>query len=255
MFQDRDEARHPATAVRMREAWSSGQFPLSRELASGLIWLGSLAILSMAGAGLWQSLMESAARSWSEPVAFSSGGETVLLCEAARTNSFFWKSLFPVLIAVASVAVLALGVQTRFGVFPRLLRRDGSSLRARGYFRRVVSLTSWSGATLGLAKLLLLCVIAWWILLGDFVSCEVPRLSGLPMIRGFSESGLYLTGVLVKLSGAACLVGLADYAVCWWSHLRRLKMSDEEVREERRATEPPAAVQHRRNTRAPRHHA
>jgi flagellar biosynthetic protein FlhB len=246
MFEDRDEARHPASEQRQREARLAGRIPLSRDLAGTLVWLGAAGMVAAFGAGIWQSLESAAVPDWSEPPPLDADSGYII-ARLSTAGSFLLGRVAPLLAGIAGIAVLAFAVQTRFGLFPRGMGNGFRQMGLAAWARRAGWQRAGLDAMAGLTKLVLLCAVAWWVLAGDIPG--LLELGGPALERGLGSAGVFLAGILVKLCGAACLVGLADYGLRWRAHQRQLQMTDEELREEQRATEAPAAVRRRRQAR------
>jgi flagellar biosynthesis protein FlhB len=149
---------------------------------------------------------------------------------------------------LAGIAVLSWAGQTRFGWFPD--RIQPGLVHAGGFgswVRQTFSLTAWFSVSIAVLKLVVLVAIAAWIIAGD--ARTLLSMSGRPLQEGLGASVQYLGGLLVRLAAGAAVVGLADYGVRWWYNRVQLRMSDEEVRSERRATEAPSQISARRRLR------
>ncbi len=243
MTSHRDQAEHAATPTRIRQARAAGQIPLSRELASSLMWLGGLAIMLSLGGGLWQALQAMAVHNWTH-TDLAANGQDVMTVQFRGATAFFWSQLLPVMAATAAIAAAGFAIQTRFGIFANLLQPDWSRLSPAGNLSRLGSLPNWLTAAFGVFKLAGLGFVAWWILAADVQ--RLLALGGYPLNDGFGQSGMFVAGLLVKLAAGVCLVGLADYGIRWWYHQHRMQMTDQEVRDERRAAEAPPEIGARR---------
>ena len=225
MSRDADQARHLPTQSGIQRARATGNIPLSRDLASCLAWLGCLVILMSLGSQLWLGLTTLARRCWS-----NAGGDSaasVLQSTSLLTGDMFWRSLLPVLGGFVLAAWLSFAAQTRFGFFSERVAADFSRVNPAKNLREAFSPIRWSAAIGGLLKLAGLSVLAWWIVTGDLVG--LISLSGRPLDVGLGNTGAWLTGVLVKLCAAACLVGAADFGIRFWYHRRQLRLTDQEI--------------------------
>ncbi len=84
-------------------------------------------------------------------------------------------------------------------------------------------------------KLALICAVAWPILLRDSARVATLPLLELPqaireVFRMMSELALWVLAVLLTL-------GVADYAVSRWQHIRDLRMTKQEVKDEHKSME------------------
>ncbi len=67
-----------------------------------------------------------------------------------------------------------------------------------------------------------------------------------PLRSNSVELADWLLQLAQRLCVGALAVGFADYGIRWWLHRRSLLMSDQEVREEQRASEPAPEISARR---------
>lgn len=244
MAEFRDQANQDPTPTRIRQARERGQFPQSRELAAAISWLGGIAILATLGNQLWQSMRLMSISNWQTT---DIGAEPLRLAGEQFTSgaTIFWQSLLPVLGSIALIVLVAHMFQTEFRLFPGLLAPKLERLSPQTNVRRLISLDSLVPILIGLTKLLVLSGMAIWILSNDFVRLIEFTASGTE--QGIHSLSQYVFNLLIKLVAASCVVGLVDYGIKWCLNRRRLRMTEQEVRDERRSSEPsPEISAHRR---------
>ncbi len=242
MSPDREDARNPATTMRLRTAQEAGRIPISRELAGAIAWTGSVAVLGALGPGLWESMshwMRDSLGTYDVDVATDRSGNRF-------TSLFSWGlgSLAPVLLAIGAAGFIALALQTRMAIFPELARPDISRINPASGWRQIGSLTSWSVAFFGLVRLGLLLVTGWWIVAGDIRT--LLEFSGYDVRHQSGRVSVWITQAVLRLCVASLAVGLADYAFRSWWNRRSLQMTDQEIRDERRSMEPSPQIEARR---------
>lgn len=243
MSDNAGQGNQTATPTRVRQAEAAGRIPLSRELAGSLLWLGGLLAAGSIGTGLATGLLEMARQAWSTAELQGTANQTTGFWWN-RATSLFWENLLPVLGITAVVAGLGLALQTRFALFPQLLRPDLARLNPVSNINRIFSVPQWLMVLTAVGKLVSLTLVAWWILAAD--PGFLLRLSGLPLEEGIARSRDGLLQILVRLTAGVLVIGLADYAIRWWHHQRSLRMTDQEVRDEQRATEAAPQIEARR---------
>ncbi len=243
MSDDRDQATHLATPVRIRASQATGNIPLSRELAATISWIGALAVLLVLGGGLWQQLQTMASTNLQSFDISKTTGDSIH-SGFAQTRSIFFQSLLPIMAAIAVFAAASFGMQTRFAIFPNLFGLDVSRIDPLQNALRIGALPSWSNAFFGLVKLVVFACIACWIVAGDLKT--LFALSGMELGYGIDQSALWVAASLIKLCVGALVVGLADYGLRWWHHRYMLQMTDQEIRDEQRSMEPSPEIESRR---------
>ena len=207
------------------------------------MWLGGLAILLTLGGSVWVSLVGLAEQCWSRTdVQQQASG--FFSAQLAPVSAIFWTRLLPVLAGIAGMAVIGIALQTRFGIFPDLLQPNWNRVNPVSNLARLRSPAIWSAACLGLVKLVLLTLLAWWVLAGDIE--YLLALGGLDLEVSLGEAGNYTAGLMIRLAAGACLAGMVDYGVRWWECRQRMRMTDQELRDEQRATEAPPEIEARR---------
>lgn len=225
--EDRTEA---ATPRRLQKAREEGQVPVSRELTS---FAGLAAVaLAMVVAGP-QAVHGLALRLG----AFLARAHTLSpgLPVARLAGEAWLRAAGPFVLAALVAGVTAVLLQTRFLLSGWGLRPDFSRLSPRNGLRRMVSPESGIEAAKSLAKVAVLGVVLWRVLLAD-----LPGLLAAP----FGEpsqildraAGPMLHILLVVLAAQGGIAAL-DYFWVVLRHNRGLRMSRHDVLEEQKETE------------------
>ena len=230
-FGDRTEQ---PTERRRREARARGEIARSSGIVSSVVLLA-------AGIALW----------WIGPqlnAAFAdllkSGLTTVptTSLDAQSVTSQLQQILallaFPVvsiLLIIVAAAMAANLVQSGFlwvpgAIFPKLERLDPSQTMSRWW-----SLKSWINLVAATVKLVtLLCVLA--IFLRTRLTSAGPLMEGSPPVI-LNLTARLLGEFVIVLAGSLLVLAVLDYGYQFWSHERRLMMTVEEVRREKREEE------------------
>ncbi len=229
------DASRPATTARIRRASKQGNVPKSRELVSVAVWLAGLAALATFMTTSWKLMHPFAQHHWGQvqwQAAEADAAQSALL----STGHLLSQTLAPFLLTLALMVLMAHLTQTQFRWFPARLQPDVSRLSPRRYLQKLFSLESLAPPLTGMIKLGLLAGVGIWVLWGESPGMLMLSLEGLD--RGFPELMDQLLRLGFKLGLAMLVVGLVDYGMQWWLHRRELRMTDQDLRDEERLTEP-----------------
>lgn len=223
---------HPASPLREQQARRDGDNPKSFELANAiqtLIALGA-AFLMLGGLAKW--LHNWTVETWTNAaggIVFDAGATTQ---QMQNTAFSFATVLAPILVLMFVAGILAHWSQTGIVFLPGKAAPDLQRLGPQKWWSQIFSFRSFSGPVLGIPKTMVAIG-------GAGASCwyqseKLFSLSGLPVEQiGPQTYWLVLT---VGLHVAAVLFALAlcDLAIQRWSFQRRLRMTDQEIRDETR---------------------
>ncbi len=234
--QDRTEA---PTARRLQRAQDEGEVPVSREavLLAGLAATTVTLLLLNQGIGL--NLVRSLSLILGHPGLKLS--EPIALYHEIAVGLI--SAIAPIVLPVAAAAVAATLAQTRFALRSSALHADFSRLSPRTGLRRMLGSQSLVELAKSLAKLL----IIGGAISGVLVSVW-PRLQMLPYAPLGLLPGL-LMSVVIRLLLAVVLaqtvIAGADMFWLWRQHLRQLRMSRTDIKDETKETEGDPAIKMR----------
>jgi flagellar biosynthetic protein FlhB len=224
--EDRTEA---ATPRRLQKARERGQVPVSRELTTfaGLaaVTLAIVATGPQAVHGLALRLSVFLARMH----ALSVGPPVIRLAGAALA----WAA--PLVLAALLAGVAAVLLQTRFLLSSQGLRPDFARISPRAGLRRMLSPESAIEAGKSLAKIAVLGIVSWRVLLADLPGLLSAPFGEPAQILG-RAAGPVLHILLVVLAVQAGIAAL-DYFWVALRHNRSLRMSRHDILEEQKETE------------------
>lgn len=230
MFRDDSDARHPATPTRLQTAREDGDVAVSQQLSGaiqllGVLLLGSVFIGQIAG-----SLRTFAYSIWSESTTVASEVDTAdLFWQAGKSVGF---AVLPLVGLLFVVSVLSHITQTGPMFLPGRVALDVSRLSPHHWLQRVFSWSHLMAALMDLPRLLvavgaasLTCYWNWK---------EIVAL-GASSVGEFASQTF---GLILKIGFQTALIlfvfGLVDYVFRWSARLKRLRMSDDQLREELR---------------------
>jgi len=236
---DQEDRTEAPTSRRLQKAQEEGQVPVSREavLLAGLA-AASLTLLMMdrtVGLSLARSLSTMLGQpglQLQEPMA--------LFREAAMT---FLAATAPFAVPIALGATAATLAQTRFALRAKALHADFSRLSPRKGLKRMFGSESVVETVKSLAKLL---VVGGAIV--QVLRQELPRILALP-----AASLTVLPGILSSIATRLLLAVLLAQAVIaggdmlwqWRQHLRQLRMSRTDIKDETKEIEGDPAIKMR----------
>ncbi len=220
--EDRTEAPTPK---RIERARSEGQVPLSRD-AVGLATLLCATVVGMLALPAMGAEWLRAVR-----VALSAGAETDAIgAQSLAVLRVGLLAVLPVLLAVAVSAVAATMGQTGGLVHGKALAPSLSRLNPLAGFKRLFGLKGVAEVARGLAKMAFVGAAVWHALDFDALQAALHRPAG----GLLDDFGAALLRLLLAASAALAIIAGADVAWARWRHMRQLRMSREDLRQETR---------------------
>lgn len=236
---DSAEKKHAPTQRRRDKALQQGDSPKSPLLTAALVLFATAFIVCTFGSSAFNVLVEHARSVWGESVAVSTSGADL----PTRISQLVGGAAVVILGVVLLAAVIAVLVQAaQFGGrwFPQLIELKWERISPATGASRIFSFDTLASLPFDLAK--------GMVLFGGVGYAIYSQAPALAMV-GWREPGQLLdTGLTIFwhaslwcLAGLA-MIGLAEYV---WKRFRweqRLRMSDQELREELREQNPSATV-------------
>ncbi len=228
------EKTEKATPERLKKARAEGQVAQSQEVPSALI-IGSLLILL--------ALMSDQIYRWF--VTQLSGGLS-LQVSGSMNNEAFAKLLHssgaacltvmaPFLFVAAGVSVLGSMAAGGWAFAPKAIRVDLSRISPIKGFKNLFALKSVVKLLVSLVKLAVILVIAW-----QYTAGRMDLLLGLqwatPAGTLYAVAG-FILGLAGRIVVALMAIACADLLYQRWNYKRELRMSRQEVKEERKQHE------------------
>lgn len=230
MFRDDSDARHPATPARLQAARDEGDVAVSQQLSGAIQLLGVLLLASLFIGQIAGSLRSFAYTIWSESTTSAVDIDSAdLFWQAGKSVGM---AVLPLIGLLFAVSILSHISQTGPMFLPGRVALDISRLSPHHWFQRVFSWSHITAALLDLPKLLVVagaaaatCYWNWKEIIG----------LGASSVSEFSRQTF---GLILKIGFQTALIlflfGLVDYVFRWSARLKRLRMSDEQLREELR---------------------
>ncbi len=247
MAEDQDSDKTELPSQRRRDdARAQGQFAYSHELINGLLLFGGTIGLSWIGMTLAQGLSNDFHTQFGRlakdlTIDGVHSQLTSIFGEGFQLTGWFLAGLF----AIGLAANLA---QAGFHINSESLGPKWERLNPAENWHRIIS---WEGATRGgisLAKIIVLAVVSWWVL-SDRGS-QVGALSEGLLGRSVASAWGLSIELLIDISAVLLIMGAGDYGLQWYRNEQKLRMTREEVKQERKDDDGDPHVIARRRQRA-----
>ncbi len=230
-FEEKTEAPTPK---RLNEARQRGSVAKSMELNSAVLLLAGASFLYVTGPALFQNLLELIRSAFFQIATVrSSTLEINVVCLA--TMHFMWKAIGPFLlfITVLGVGINLAQIGLLFTMKP--LEPDLGKLSPLRGIKNLVSLHGIVEAVKGIFKVCIVGFVAYIVIKGDLRPVLGTADFSVAQVAVFMGKEMY------KLIMILCLVllflAVLDYAYQKWNYTRTMKMSKQEVKEERKQME------------------
>jgi flagellar biosynthetic protein FlhB len=224
--EDRTEA---ATGRRIQRARDEGHVPVSRELAT----FAGLAAVTVSLVMAAPAVIHDLALRLS--VLFSRGHELGEASAIRLAGEAWLRGAAPYVLAALLAGSAAVLLQTRFLLSPHPIRVDFSRVSPRTGIKRLLGADSLVEAGKSLAKVVVLAVVLWRVVLADMPALlRVPFVDPSQLLS--SAAGPVLHVILAVLVAQAAIAGL-DFFWVVLRHARSLRMSRHDITEEQKETE------------------
>lgn len=232
MTHDREDARHPATPARRIAARQSGDIPHSQQLALSIQMLLCLltAWVTLSSIGSW--LKSLAIDSLSQTNPGLSTSKTEFTTQFQQITYAFLIQLGPALLLFFLITIGSYWIQTGpIFRFNRLAPEMGRVSFTR-WFRDLFSFTTWANLFVGLPRIAIVAAVMFFSIYNN--RTRFVELSNHSADVMLNQLFLVCLTSLIHVAIALLICSLADYAICYVSYLRRIRMTDQELRDELR---------------------
>lgn len=241
--ENKDQKTEEASSKRIADTREKGNFAQSREISSSFILLASIIAFSMVGKQATDIVM----KTWYS--VFSSIG-TVNLDVHELFRLLKWNMqnfvfiIGPILIFIMVAGVLANILQTgglRFSAHPLSLKWN--KLSPLKGFGRIFSKTSLVELFKSLFKITIVSIIAYQTIKGHWD--EVPTLMGYGVAQTLYFMGEVMIEIMTKVLLVMIILAAVDFIFQKYTYLENLRMTKQEVRDERKDIEGNPQIKNR----------
>jgi flagellar biosynthetic protein FlhB len=230
-----DQKTEEPTAKRIQDAEGRGNFAHSRELTSAFVLLAAILSFAMAGAFSTRRLMATWHNLFARVHVIQPNlADMRELLAWVMDNSFV--VLSPILFAIMLGGVIANLVQTggiRFSLHPLLPRFH--KMNPWNGFKRIFSRIALMELFKSIFKVALISLIAYLTIQGRFN--EVPPMMGKSVGQILIFMGEVMLEIMIKVLVAMIFLAFLDYMFQRFTYLKNLRMTKQEVKDERKDTE------------------
>ncbi|MBL7139324.1 MAG: flagellar biosynthesis protein FlhB [Planctomycetes bacterium] len=236
------EKTEPPTPGRLRKAREEGRVPQSQELALALTLGMLLVALGLSAGGIWQWFAEQ----MTAGVSFGADHRLDVGRVSALLSARGWDALmtivpFMVALGVASVASGLLVGGWAFA--PKAIRFNPQAINPVNGLKKLISARSLVRLVASWAKLGVMAAIALTYLRGRLDEClALAWATPLASLKVIME---VIFGLVARFAAAMLVIALLDVLYQRWQHRKDLRMTRQEVKEERRQHEAAPEVRSR----------
>lgn len=243
MAEELGERTEDPTGRKLSQARSKGQVAKSQDLGSAISLVGGLILMVVFGAALFRAMGVVMRRSFE-----SDAGE--LIDPGAVWPALKWAAgqgalaIAPILGLVVVVAALSQFVQVGWLVTLEPVKPKLNALNPMSGLKRLMGKRGLVKSGSGIIKMVLVGTVAWLV-----IARQLRRLAALP---GMEAAAALRTIMLLAMELAIWLlaillvIALADWVYHKWQHKSDLKMTKQEVKDERRMMDGSPEVKKRR---------
>lgn len=238
-----DRTEQP-TGRRLGEARQEGQVARSQDLASAVDLIGAVLLIGLFGSWAIASLAVLMRRTLEGQVAGDALNPASIKSLALFAAVQGGRVVVPALLGMFLIACLAHVFQVGWHITTAPLRPNFGRLNPAGGFKKFFNLRALIKTGVNTVKLAIVAGVATLIL-----RKRLPEIAALPMLG--TLQGLYKMAQMglelaVWLLAILLILGIVDYAYQKWQHLHDLRMTKQEVKDERKMTEGDPEVKARR---------
>ena len=242
MAEDMGEKSELPSPKRLEEARERGQIAKSQDLAAAIDLIGAVVVIVVLGGFLTRGWMEMLRRGLGSGSLSINAGELMLIVREVAMQSIL--SILPILAIMLVVAII--GNIAQFGVVftTKSLEPKFDRLNPIQGLQNLYGRKNMVRSGLNIVKLAIVCIVGF-----SYLSRCLEEVAMLPildvraMVVIFGELLLHLVIWLLALLLA---MGLLDFMFQKWQHTQELKMTKQEVQDERRSMDGDPQIKGRR---------
>ncbi len=229
---DSGERNHAPTPMRLQQARAAGDIPKSAELAASLSMLGAIGAAYLTFSNISQWLLKSTTQSWSvNRIAEYSPDSMVSHLQGLLFN-LAWV-LLPFMTAIVLVTIAAHWFQTGPVWLPSKAVPRSSNLGWNKWKQKFGVLQLFGIGGLGLPKIMICLAV---MMFGIWYQRDVLfSLANMPPKILVAQLFGTVALVCLQVAGTLVILSLFDFGLQWAANQRRMRMSEQEIREELRS--------------------
>jgi len=241
---DLGERTEEPTQRKLSDARGKGQVPKSQDLSSAVMLIGAVALLVVLGGGVLSSLAQITRR----VLAFETPGEVA--DPASASTAFAWAMIeggiivLPLMGVLFVLAAISNVGQTGLMVSLDPVRPKLDKLNPVSGVKKLFGLRNVVKTGVNLGKLIVVLAVSVVVIQANLV--EIVALPSLSMLAGLYGMGRIILELLAWLLLLLLVLAVIDLIYQRWQHKKDLRMTKQEVKDERRSMEGDPEVKKRR---------
>lgn len=242
MAEDLGDKTEAPSGRRLEEARARGQIAKSQDLAGAIDLAGAALAIILFGAVLSRGLAGVLRRALEDTLADATGATVSLLLRGVAIDAA--RAVLPILGLSLVIALAAHILQTGLNFTTTPLQLNFSRLNPITGLGRLFDRRQGVRTLTQIVKIIIAGAIGW-----AFMRQAAERVAGLPrlsLIGGAGVLGDMVLHLAIWLLALLLVLGAADYLFQRWQHLQDLRMTKEEVKDERRSMDGDPEVKARR---------
>jgi flagellar biosynthetic protein FlhB len=232
---DSGEKSEDPTGRRITHARSEGMVARSVDLSQALSMTAGFIALHYYGPGIWQKLIMITEGSLTSEIARQDIEAGALQVHLARLIAALAPEILPIMLIAAFFGAGSTLLQTNFLWSSKLFRPRFNLLSPLAGIKRIFSVQNYVQLLKALAKLAIIGPVAYLAFI-DFLPLLVQMID-IPLSQHFTLLGEMMNTVFYDIMKFIFIIAILDYLWQRYSTKKRLKMSKQEVKEERKAME------------------
>ncbi len=232
MSEDIDDQIHLATPARIQQAREEGDIPKSFELASAVQMIGALIVAYVLFGQLGAWLQSFTTETWSNAGSNLSVSADDFSAQLQGLSNGLFSVLAPIFLMLLIFGIGSHWLQTGPVFLPKKVSPDVTRLGMGNWRRQFFSIATWAHLVVGLPKTIIAFVIlgisVWFHRNHFFV------LSNYPFDMMISKMFSLIMTVTFHVALGLLIASAADYWLKHLGHQRRIRMSDQQLRDELR---------------------
>ncbi len=236
------EKTEQPTHRRLRKAREKGQVAQSQELPAAVSIVVLVIILALSAQDLLQWFITQMKQGMScETAVFADSNALINFLNAKITSSL--SLIFPILVALSVGSVLSCVAVSGLNFAPQALNLKWNAINPVTGFGRLFDARSLVKLCVSIAKLILVSIIIWVYLRGKIETLAAIRWAWPGQIMAVIAK--IILGMLIRVCIALLALAAADVFFQKWKYTQELKMTKQEVKQERKETEGSPEVRSR----------
>ncbi|MHC4753978.1 MAG: flagellar biosynthesis protein FlhB [Planctomycetota bacterium] len=233
MAEQAEKTEQP-TARRLSRARTEGQVPQGQELPQIASLIVLVVMLAALGSGMmgWFTTQVEQGMSCDLSV-FSDTGTLIKFFNSKIVSSIL--IVLPVFTALVVGSVISCVIVSGPSFSPKAIKFRLDALNPVAGFKKLVNAKAMVRLLLAIAKLLFVSLIVWQYLESKLESFAVLRWAWSPQILTLIAQ--LILGLMIRVCIALLVLGIADTWYQKWKYIQDMKMSKQEVKEERKSEE------------------